>query len=132
MLNKGQIYPAEICDYTTGGDGIAKVEGCVVFVPNAIVGEKVTVRIETAKKTWAAGKIVEILVRSPHRVNRACSVAKLCGGCDFWHMDYAEETRLKADRVKQALNLSVGKTSPKCPSFPPPKSPATGTRPSTR
>jgi len=108
MLNKGAVYEAEICDYTTGGDGIAKVEGCAVFIPNAIVGERCLVRIETAKKTWAAGKIVEILERSPHRVNRACSVAKLCGGCDFWHMDYAEETRLKADRVRQALNRLAG------------------------
>ena len=32
MLNKGEIYEALICDYTTGGDGIAKVDGCVVFV----------------------------------------------------------------------------------------------------
>ena len=108
MLNKGAVYETEICDYTTGGDGIAKVDGCVVFVPNAIVGEKVKVKIETAKKTWAGGKIVEILEKSPHRVNRACSVAKLCGGCDFWHMDYEEETRLKADRVRQALNRIGG------------------------
>ena len=80
----------------------------MVFIPNAIVGETCRVRIEKAQKTWAAGKIVEILEKSPHRVNRECSVAKLCGGCDFWHMDYDEETRLKADRVKQALNRIGG------------------------
>ena len=108
MLEKGAVYEAVICDYTTGGDGIAKVEGCVVFVPNAIVGERCKIRIETAKKTWAGGKIVEILERSPHRVNRACPVAKLCGGCDFWHIDYEEEARLKADRVRQALNRIGG------------------------
>ncbi len=65
-------------------------------------------RIETAKKTWAAGKITEIIEKSPHRVNRACPVAKLCGGCDFWHIDYIEECRLKADRVRQALNRIGG------------------------
>ncbi|MBO5837463.1 MAG: 23S rRNA (uracil(1939)-C(5))-methyltransferase RlmD, partial [Oscillospiraceae bacterium] len=37
-------------------------------------------------------------------------VAKLCGGCDFWHMDYEEECRLKADRVKQALNRIGGES----------------------
>ena len=41
-------------------------------------------------------------------MNRVCPVAKLCGGCDFWHMDYIEECRLKADRVKQALNRIGG------------------------
>ncbi len=108
MLIRNQIYETEIIDYTTEGQGVAKVEGCTVFVPNAIVGEKVRLRIEKAAKTWAAGKIVELLERSPHRVNRECPVAKLCGGCDFWHMDYEEETRLKADRVRQCLNRLAG------------------------
>ncbi len=103
MLEKGKIYEAVICDYTAEGQGVARIDGCAVFIPNAICGERVRVRIEKAQKTWAAGKITEILERSPHRVNRACPVAKLCGGCDFWHMDYAEEARLKADRVRQAL-----------------------------
>ena len=75
---------------------------------SAVAGERVLVRIEKAGKTWAAGKIVRILEKSPHRVNRECPVAKLCGGCDFWHMDYAEETRLKAERVRTCLNRLAG------------------------
>ena len=108
MLIKNQIYEAEITDYTAEGQGVAHIEGCAVFIPNAVAGEKVRVRVEKAQKTWAAGKIVEILEKSPHRVNRECEVAKLCGGCDFWHMDYAEETRLKAERVKNCLNRIGG------------------------
>ena len=108
MLIKNQIYETTIVDYTAEGQGVAKIEGCAVFIPNAIVGEKCTVRIEKAQKTWATGKIVELLEKSPHRVNRECGVAKLCGGCDFWHMDYQEESRLKADRVLQALNRIGG------------------------
>ena len=108
MLEKGKIYEAVICDYTAEGQGVAKIDGCAVFIPNAIAGEKCLVRIEKAQKTWAAGKITQILEKSPHRVNRECPVAKLCGGCDFWHMDYEEETRLKADRVRQSLNRIGG------------------------
>ena len=55
MLQKNAIYEAVISDYTAEGKGIAKIEGCAVFIPNAIAGEKVTVRIEKAQKTWAAG-----------------------------------------------------------------------------
>ena len=87
MLQKNEIYEAVICDYTAEGQGVAKIEGCAVFVPNAIVGEICRIRIEKVGKTWASGKIVEILEKSPHRLNRACPVAKLCGGCDFWHTD---------------------------------------------
>ena len=108
MLEKNQIYEATITDYTTEGQGIAHIDGITVFIPNAIVGERVRVRIETLRKTWAAGKMTELLEKSPHRVNRECPVAKLCGGCDFWHMDYGEETRLKADRVKTCLNRMAG------------------------
>ena len=115
MLEKGKIYDAVISDYTAEGQGVAKIDGCAVFIPNAIVGERVRVRIEKAQKTWAAGKITEILEKSPHRVNRECPVAKLCGGCDFWHMDYEEETRLKAERVRQALNRIGGEALEEMP-----------------
>ena len=108
MLIKNQIYEALITDYTAEGQGVAHIEGCAVFIPNSIAGETYNVRIEVAKKNWAAGKIVEILEKSPHRVNRECPVAKLCGGCDFWHMDYEEESRLKAERVRTCLNRIGG------------------------
>ena len=110
MLIKNQIYEATVTDYTAEGQGVAHVEGCAVFLPNAIAGERVRLRVEKAQKTWAAGKIVELLEKSPHRCNRECPVAKLCGGCDFWHMDYAEETRLKAQRVRSCLNRLGGET----------------------
>ncbi len=108
MLTKNEIYEAVICDYTTEGQGVAKIDGCAVFIPNGIYGEKCRIRIEKAQKTWASGKIVEILERSPHRVSRACPVAKLCGGCAFQHMDYAEELRLKGQRVKACLQRLAG------------------------
>ena len=108
MLIKNQTYEAVVTDYTAEGQGVAHVEGCAVFLPNAIAGEKYIIRIEKVGKTWAAGKIVEVLEKSPHRVNRECPVAKLCGGCDFWHMDYQEESRLKAERVRNCLNRIGG------------------------
>ena len=115
MLEKNQIYEAVIVDYTAEGQGVAKIEGCAVFIPNAIAGERCRVRIEKVGKTWAAGKITEILEKSPHRVQRECPISASCGGCDFWHMDYAEECRLKADRVRQALNRIGGENLEEVP-----------------
>ena len=120
MLTKNQIYTAEIVDYTSEGQGVAKIEGCAVFVPNAIAGEICEIRIEKAQKTWAAGKIVKILEKSPHRINRACPVAKLCGGCDFHHMDYEEESRLKMERVRACLNRLAGESLESIPMHPAP------------
>ena len=115
MLEKNKIYEAEIVDYTSEGQGVAKIEGCAVFIPNAIAGEICRIRIEKAAKTWASGKIVEILQRSEHRINRACPVAKLCGGCAFHHMDYEEESRMKAERVRTCLNRIGGENLEKLP-----------------
>ena len=108
MLTKNEIYEARIVDYTADGQGVAKIEGCAVFVANGVVGDLCKIAILKANKTWALGKITQVIEKSPHRINRECPVAKLCGGCDFWHMTYEEECRLKADRVKQNLNRLAG------------------------
>lgn len=119
-MEKGEILEARIEDYTAEGQGVARVEGRVVFVPNAIAGELCRVRIEKVGKTWASGKMTELLERSPHRIDRDCPVAKLCGGCDFRHMDYVEECRLKSERVRQALNRIGGENLEKMPILPAP------------
>ncbi len=120
MLDKNKVYTAEIIDYTSEGQGVAKIEGCAVFIPNAIFGEVCDIRIEKAGKNWAAGKIVQLREKSPHRINRACPVAKLCGGCNFHHMDYEEECRLKADRVRTCLNRLGGQNLKSVPIHPAP------------
>ena len=55
MLLKNEIYETTIVDYTAEGLGVARIDGCAVFIPNAIFGEICSVRIEKAAKTWAAG-----------------------------------------------------------------------------
>ena len=115
MLTKNEIYQATVTDYTSEGQGVAHIDGCAVFIPNAIAGETYRVRIEVAKKNWAAGRILEILEKSPHRVQRECPLSASCGGCDFWHMDYAEETRLKAQRVLNCLNRIGGESLQEVP-----------------
>ncbi len=102
MLRKSAVYEAEITDYTADGMGVAHADGCAVFIPNAIAGERVRLSIVHAGKNKAIGKIEEILERSPHRTQRDCPWAKVCGGCDFRHMDYEEELRLKSQRVRDA------------------------------
>ena len=45
MLIKNQLYEATVTDYTAEGQGVAHIEGCAVFIPNAVAGEKVKVEI---------------------------------------------------------------------------------------
>ena len=54
MLIKHQVYETTVTDYTAEGQGVAHIEGCAVFIPNAIAGERVRVRIEKAQKKGRA------------------------------------------------------------------------------
>lgn len=109
MLKKNEIYRTAVSGFTSEGLGVCRVEGCAVFVPNAAPNEEYELRIVHIGKTAAHGKIVNIITRSPERVNRACAYAKLCGGCDFWHLTYEAETEIKRQRVLDALNRLGGK-----------------------
>ncbi len=115
MLKVNDVYQVTVTDYTDEGLGVAHADGCAVFIPGTIAGEICRIRIEKAGKTWASGKILEILEKSPHRIQRVCPISSKCGGCDFHHMDYEEETRLKAERVKTCLNRLAGETLTEVP-----------------
>ena len=105
---KGQILEVDIVGYTSEGQGVARVEGLAVFVAGAMEGERVKIRIAHLGHTAAYGDILEILSPSPHRVKPECPYFADCGGCVFWHMDYEEELRAKAQRVTDAMNRIGG------------------------
>lgn len=104
MLRKNDEITGAVTGYTSEGQGVLRApDGQAVFVADAIAGETARVRIEHIGHNAAYGRIVRLETVSPHRVERECPLGKRCGGCDFWHMDYAEELRLKAQRVRDAL-----------------------------
>lgn len=103
-LKKNELYECQIEGYTAEGAGVARVEGAAVFVPATALGDKVLVRIVKVNKTYAFGRVEEIITPSAHRIAPECPVFNKCGGCDFLHIDYDEELRLKGQRVQDALN----------------------------
>lgn len=103
MLKTNQRHLVQITGYTSDGEGVARIDSEVVFVPGVIAGETCRIRIVNVGKTVAHGVVEEITVPSPHRTAPECPYAGTCGGCDFWHMDYEEELRCKRQRVLDAL-----------------------------
>lgn len=108
MIEKNMIFEAVIDGYTAEGAGVCRADGMAVFVPGAISGERCRVRIVKALKNYAFGRLEEVLVPSPHRITPDCPHFPLCGGCNFRHMDYEEELRQKAERVRDALQRIGG------------------------
>ena len=107
-LREGQRHTGTVEGYSSEGLGIVRLDGAVVFVPQAVRGETVDLRITKVMKTCAAGEIVRIQTPSPERVKPECPHFGVCGGCDFQHLSYPEELRAKRQRVQDALKRLGG------------------------
>ena len=109
MLSKNKEYVVDIVDIGQGGVGIGKYEGFTVFIEGGLIQDKVKVRINKSKKNYAVGDIVEIIEKSPFRVDRICSDdLKDCGGCQIQELDYNKQLELKTNEVKQVISR-IGK-----------------------
>lgn len=97
-----------------GGDGLGPdADGRVVFVPGALAGERVRVRIRTTKKRHAHATLVEVLDASPDRVVPDCRFAREgCGGCGWAHMHLGAQRRAKVTMVAEAIDRLGGVTVP--------------------
>lgn len=98
-MKQGDRLTLDIIDYGSNGEGIAKVDGFVVFVPFSIIGEKVNVRIIYVKKNFANAVLEDVIIPSPNRVKPPCNRFTRCGGCDMLHMSYDEQLKLKHNAV---------------------------------
>ena len=107
-LQQGKRYTGTVEGYSSEGLGIVRLSGAVVFVPQAVRGETVDLKITKVMKTAAAGEIVRIHAPSPERAKPECPWYGRCGGCDFQHLTYEEELRAKRQRVQDALTRIGG------------------------
>lgn len=108
-LNKNDIINLTITSATTEGSGVGKTEdGIAVFVPNSAIGDKLMVRILKVKKTYAFGKIEEIITPSQSRIEPDCPHFSKCGGCVWRHISYDEECKIKQQRVIDAVERIGG------------------------
>lgn len=101
-----------VTGYTSDGEGVARADGQVIFIPRAIAGETCRIRIVNVGRSAAHGVIESVEKPSPHRIRPDCPYFGQCGGCDFRHMDYEEELSLKRRRVLDAFARIGGITLP--------------------
>ncbi|CTG40744.1 TPA: 23S rRNA (uracil(1939)-C(5))-methyltransferase RlmD [Streptococcus pneumoniae] len=108
MLKKNDIVEVEIIDLTHEGAGVAKVDGLVFFVENALPSEKILMRVLKVNKKIGFGKVEEYLVQSPHR-NQDLDLAYLRSGiADLGHLAYPEQLKFKTKQVKDSLYKIAG------------------------
>ena len=92
-------------DMAVGGDAVGRDENNrVVFVPFAAPGEMATVAIDEERKNFARGHLIDLQVLAPLRVVPPCPVFTRCGGCQWQHLDYAAQLKIKRGFVIDALS----------------------------
>ena len=90
------------------GRGIAYLDGKIVFVENALPGEKVLVKITNDEKKFMEAKVVEYLEKSNNRVKSKCPYYLECGGCHLRHMSYSDTLDFKKNKVREILEKYAG------------------------
>lgn len=86
-----------------GGQGLARVDGFVVFVDGALPGSRVLAQVTKPGKRFAQARVIRVLDPGPHAVEPFCPHFGKCGGCLFQDLDYGEQLRCKTGQVADAL-----------------------------
>jgi tRNA/tmRNA/rRNA uracil-C5-methylase (TrmA/RlmC/RlmD family) len=107
-LKTGDKLTLTIHDIAFGGEGVGRVDDFVVFVPFVLPGEMVEAEITEVKKNFARAKLLRVEKSSPDRVAPECRYFGACGGCQYQHIAYATQLRLKHKQISDLFER-VGK-----------------------
>ncbi|MBP6217667.1 MAG: class I SAM-dependent RNA methyltransferase [Oligoflexales bacterium] len=89
-----------------GGEGLARHNGRVVFIPKAFPGDRVRVELVEEKSSYARARVVEWISMSEQRAEGGspCPHSRLCGGCSWLGFSYLAQLEAKADFIRQAFH----------------------------
>ena len=107
-LKIGDQVTLTVHDIAFGGEGVGRVDDFVVFVPFVLAGEIVEAEIREVKKNFARARRLRVMQPSPERVEPACRYFGACGGCQYQHVEYAAQLRLKQKQIADLFE-HVGK-----------------------
>lgn len=107
-FKKNTVVTVDITDMGQDGEGIGKVEGYTLFVKDAVIGDRVQVKVMKAKKSYGYARLSEILIPSPDRVDPRCPCARQCGGCQIQALSYARQLKFKEEKVRSCLERIGG------------------------
>ena len=100
-VKKNEYVTLTFEDLTHEGNGVGKVGGYPLFVPNGLPGEEAVVKVIKVNKNFGFGKLIELKSTSEERVNPTCHVH--CGGCQLQHMSYKLQLQMKQNQVRNVM-----------------------------
>lgn len=103
-----QEYEITIRSLGHSGEGVGSYDNFTVFVPGALVGERVRVKIALVKKHYSVGTLLRVIESSADRIEPACPIYDACGGCQLQHLSYEGQLAVKRQQVVDALTRIGG------------------------
>ena len=100
-VKKNEYVTLTFEDLTHEGNGVGKVGGYPLFVPNGLPGEEAVVKVIKVNKNFGFGKLIELKNISEERVDPTCHVH--CGGCQLQHMSYNLQLQMKQNQVRNVM-----------------------------
>ncbi|GAA4786298.1 class I SAM-dependent RNA methyltransferase [Microbacterium gilvum] len=114
-MQPGDVVDLEVTGIAHGGVFVARREGMVVFVPDAVPGETLRARVTEQKKSFARAEALEVLDASPHRRPHVWAEADIArdprrrvGGADLGHIDLVHQRALKERVLREAFERFAG------------------------
>jgi len=104
-------FEAVITDLSHDGRGVTRVDGKAVFVSGALLDEHVLLRLRKRHRHFDEAEVVELITRSPHRVEPRCRHFGECSGCSLQHLDADPQIATK-QRVLTENFERIGKVTP--------------------
>ena len=111
-VSKNQELELSIDSLAYGGNGVARLNGFVVFVRRGLPGDVVRARVTKVKRKHAEALAVDVVEPSPLRVDAPCAHYPACGGCRFQDLAYEAQVAAKEEQVADALRRIGGIAEP--------------------
>jgi 23S rRNA (uracil1939-C5)-methyltransferase len=109
---KGEELELDVDSLAYGGNGVARLDGFVVFVRRGLPGDRVRARVTKVKRSHAEALATEVLRPGPERVEAPCAHFPACGGCRFQDLAYQAQLEQKQLQVRDALQRLGGIAGP--------------------
>ena len=111
-VTRDQELELTIDSLAYGGNGVARLDGFVVFVRRGLPGDTVRARVTKVKRRHAEALAIEVLEPGPQRVEAPCAHYPACGGCRFQDLAYEAQLESKQAQVGDALRRIGGIAEP--------------------
>jgi 23S rRNA (uracil1939-C5)-methyltransferase len=102
-VRPGDVLELDVERGVYRGQGLARHEGRVVFVPRALPGDRVRARVEQVTPGFVRARLEGVLRSAEGRRDAPCPAAERCGGCTYQPYAYPRQLALKEAVLRDAL-----------------------------